>query len=124
MADMLFWFLVSQTLAGLPAMTPGTQVRIVSADLLTLYAVATVEDNQLVFEGLLEPNTELRLLIIPGSASESETVAALQKAPIGHISPGGDDLLIQFEGLEGPISFKKWLAEERNITLRLVPSRP
>jgi len=122
MADLLFWFLVSQTIAGLPDMVPGTEVRIVSPDLLTIYASAQVDDHWLVMEGALEPGSEVRVLILQPDASPQETVDALgNKALYARISPEGDDLLVEFEELEGPLSFAKWLEEERDIFLRLMP---
>jgi hypothetical protein len=128
MVELLFWFLVSQTLAGLPDMAPGTEVRLYSTDLFTIYAVAVVEDDRLVFEGALEPGTEIRLLILsPASSSdERERVEALSdaKALYGRISRDGEDIWLRFDELEGPVSFKKWLLEERGITLQLIPKPP
>ncbi|MCA9838167.1 MAG: hypothetical protein KC422_14715 [Trueperaceae bacterium] len=122
MIDLLFWFLVSQTLSGLPDMYPGTEVRIVSMDLITIYASASVTDDELVFIGKFEPDSEVRLLILQPDANAQETVEALgNKALHARISPEGDDILLQFAELEGPLSFKKWLKDERNITLKLNP---
>lgn len=122
MADLLFWFLVSQTIAGLPDMTPGTQVRVVSTDVLAIYAAAQIEDNQLILEGNLQPNEEVRILIFPPNATPEETVEALgSQALFARISPEGDDILVQFQEIEGPLSFGKWLLEERGIMLRIVP---
>ena len=123
MADLLFWFLVSQTIAGLPEMAPGTEVRIVSLDLLTVHASAQVEDGHLNVQGDIEPGSEVRLLIWPPNADAKETVDALaSKALLAYISPRGDDIMVKFEELDGPLSFKKWLAEERGITLNVSPS--
>lgn len=126
MADLLFWFLLSQTLAGLPEMTPGTEVQILSSDLMAVYATAVVENNTLVFRGPLEPGKEIRLVIYPPSEStekqEQATVDALNAALYGNVSPEGNDILIQFEELDGPLSFKKWLAEERDISLQFIPA--
>ena len=121
MTDLLFWFLVSQTIAGLPDMAAGTKVQILSADLLTVHAAAMVADDHLIFEGVLEPGQEIRLLILAQGADEKETVDALGKALYGRVSPEGNDILVQFEELDGPLSFGKWLAEERDITLDLAP---
>ena len=122
MIDLLFWFLVSQTIAGLPEMAPGTEVQIVSMDLLTLYASAQVQDEWLVLEGDFEAGSEVQILILQPDATPQETVEALSsKAIIARVSPEADDLLVKFEELEGPLSFQKWLEEERDIFLRLVP---
>ena len=120
MVDLLFWFLVSQTIAGLPDMHPGTEVRIVSVDLLTVHASAQVQDNQLVLQGDLGADSEVRVLILQADASAQEAVDALgSKALFAHISPSGNDILVQFEEIDGPLSFKKWLEEERGITFKM-----
>ena len=122
MADLLFWFLVSQTIAGLPDMPPGTEVRLLSSDLFAVYATAQIENNQLILEGQLTPNTDIRILILQPDVTASETVEALgSQALFARISPEGDDILVQFEELEGPLSFGKWLLEERGIMLRMIP---
>ena len=121
MIELLFWFLVSQTLTTLPDMTPGTEVRLVSADLLTVYATARVEGDELDLEGELAAGDEVRLLILQPDASSQDTEALGGKALFAQVSSGGDDILVQFEELNGPLSFKKWLQEERGITLDMSP---
>jgi hypothetical protein len=114
---------VSQTIAGLPDMYPGTEVRVVSMDLITIYASASVENNELVLKGRFTPNAEVRLLILQPDANAQETVEALgNKALHARISPEGDDILLQFAELDGPLSFKQWLGDERHINLELNPS--
>lgn len=119
MTDLLFWFLISQTIAGLPQMPPGTVVQLVSHDLLTIYGRATVADGLLEFASPLSPSQELRLLIFPPDASEQERAQALAgvQALPGRISEDGQDVLVEFPELEGPLSLRKWLAEEREIEL-------
>ncbi|MEX2541508.1 MAG: hypothetical protein WD314_06850 [Trueperaceae bacterium] len=121
MTDLLFWFLISQTLAGLPQMPPGTVVQLVSHDLLTIYGRATVSDGTLEFANPLAPNQELRLLIFPPDASDQERAQALAgvQALTGRISEDGQDVLVEFPELDGPLSLRKWLAEEREIVLVL-----
>ncbi len=122
MADLLFWFLVSQTIASLPDMAPGTVVQLVSSDLLTVYASASVEEHRLVLSGDLQAGSEVRVLIFQPNATPQATVEALgNQALHARIGPAGDDILVEFEELEGPLSFKKWLAEERGIDLFLMP---
>lgn len=120
MTDLLFWFLVSQTLPGLPAMMPATEVRVVSQDLLTIFASARVENGVLAFDAALTPGLEVRLLIFPPDATDQERAAALSgaQALVGWATPEGD-LLVQFPELGGPISFRKWLQEERDLVLVL-----
>lgn len=120
MIDLLFWFLVSQTLAGLPDMYPGTEVRIVSMDLITIYASGSVSNDELVLVGEIAAGSEVRLLILQPDANAQETIEALgNKALHARISAEGDDILLQFKELEGPLSFRKWLADERNIQFAL-----
>jgi hypothetical protein len=121
MADLLFWFLVSQTIAGLPDMTSGTEVRIVSSDLMAMYASAQVNGQELILEGAMPPGTEIRVLILQPNATPEETAQALGQALSATVSPEGDDLYLEFQELEGPLSFKKWLLEERGIVLRIIP---
>ena len=120
MIDLLFWFLVSQTIGGLPDMYPGTEVRVVSMDLITIYASASVDQDELILEGNMAPGSEVRLLILQPDANAQETVEALgNKALHARISPEGNDILLQFVELDGPLSFKKWLEEERDIKFTL-----
>jgi len=113
---MVWWFLVAQTLAGLPAMTPGTEVKVILPDLITVLGSAVVEEGRLVFNQPLPAGSEVRLLFIARGSDPSDTVAALRDAPFGRVSPTGDDITVQFAGLE-PLSLKQWLAEERDIAL-------
>lgn len=122
MIDLLFWFLVSQTITGLPEMVPGTEVRVVSTDLLTIHASAQVDDKWLVLEGTFEAGSEVQILILqPDAAPQDASSAASNQALYAKVSPEGDDLLVEFKELEGPLSFSKWLEEERDIFLRLSP---
>jgi hypothetical protein len=119
MADLLFWFLVSQTIAGLPDMAPGTEVRILSSDLTAMYAAAQIEGNALILEGPIPLDTPISILILQPNATPEDTVQALGQALPAMVSPEGDDLYLKFQELEGPLSFKKWLFEERGIVLRV-----
>lgn len=121
MIDLLFWFLVSQTLTGLPSMSPGTEVKIVAPELVPVLATGWVENAQLTFDVVLDANREIRLIIIsPGNDKASQDESSSQ-ALYGRISPDGKDILLQFEGLDGLLSFKKWLAEERGVHLQIGP---
>jgi hypothetical protein len=113
---MVWWFLVSLTLAGLPSMTPGTEVKVILPDLITVLGSAVVEEGRLVFNQPLPAGSEVRLLFIARGSDPSDTGAALRDAPFGRVSPMGDDIMVQFAGLE-PLSLKQWLAEERDIAL-------
>ena len=115
MASLLFWVVV-QTLTGLPDMAPGTEVRIISRDMITVYAAATVEEDTLAFHTALEPGREIRLLILSPGATDRAALA-LEDALYGSISPEGNDVLLKFEGQGGPVSFRGWLSEERGVML-------
>ena len=120
MIDLLFWFLVSQTLSSLPDIYSGTEIRLVSMDLINIYAEAKVENGNLILTGDLEPGQDLRLLILQPDANAQETVEALgNKALHATVSEDGTDLLLKFQELDGPISFKKWLSEERKLEFEL-----
>ena len=103
-------------------MLPGTEVRVVSADLLTVYTTAFVVDNSLFFDNVLEPNTEVQILILSPNEDAKEVNALEGKSLHAFVSPDGDDILLKFEGMEGSLSFKNWLLKERNIVLHLVPT--
>ena len=97
-------------------MSPGTEVKLVHPDLVAVFDTAVVEDGQLAFSEQLEPGTELRLLFL---APDAEDQTSASDAPPGRISSRGSDILVQFEGFEVPISFRRWLGEERDVELLL-----
>ena len=98
-------------------MAPGTEVRIVALDLITVYAAATVENDTLAFSTPLEPGREIRLLFVSPSATDKDAVKNLDSAPKGAISPDGNDILLRFDERGSPVSFRAWLLDERGITL-------
>ncbi len=100
-------------------MTPGTEVKLVHPDLVPVFDTAVVEDGQLAFSERLEPGTELRMLFLAPDADEKQSVASMSDAPFGRISSRGSDILVEFEGYEAPVSFQRWLGEERDIELIL-----
>lgn len=105
-----------QTLSGAHEMLPGTVVTLAAPDLVPVYSSAVVEAHKLVFSTVLEPETEVRVLIIPpgGEAASSE-------APYGRIGPSGDDIFVQFSGAAKAVSLRKWLADEYHVTLIFTP---
>ena len=104
---------LSQVVSGMPSMLPGTHVRIVMPDLMTVIDVAVVENNELVFQANLEPNQSVRLLI---SYSPEEYLVA----PRALISAEGDDILVYFDDANRIVSLRAWL-EERGIRLIMRP---
>lgn len=126
MAGLLFWFLLGQAAVSLPAFTVGTELRLVSPDLLTVYSSARVtEDRHLVVDLPLAPGTELRLLVFPPDASDADKAAALSgaRAVFGRVDDDRADILVRFPEAEEAVSLRQWLAEERDIVLVLVTRR-
>jgi hypothetical protein len=117
----LIWFLLSQIVTGLPDMSPGTEVRLVSQDLLTIYASARVEGGQLAFSGTIEPDQEVRLLIFPPGVrpqQQGEVLVGASAFP-GRIASHGQDILVRFSDDGDPVSLLDWLGEERGILLMM-----
>jgi len=110
--------LIAQVVTGLPALPAGTEVRLVSPDLLTVYASARIQGGQLLFETPLPAGTELRLLFFPPNATEAERAAALSgaRAVSGRISVDGTDILLQFPESDQLLSLRA-LLNERGIAL-------
>lgn len=115
MKALLLWFVLGQTLLSGHAMVPGTIVKLADTDLMPVYASAVVEGGRLVFTQTFEPETEVRLLILPPGSGESEL------APYGRVGPTGDDIYIRFEGAEQAVSLRRWLLESYGIELVFAP---
>lgn len=114
-------FLVGQLALSLPAMPAGTEVRLMSADLFTVYASAQVERSYLKFREFPPPGTEVRILIFPPDADEAERAPMLSGATAlkGYVSDAGTDILVLHEGEEEPLSLRAMLLQEREIWLDL-----
>ncbi|MEJ2287510.1 MAG: hypothetical protein P8Y02_02505 [Deinococcales bacterium] len=117
-------FLVAQGVVGLPALPAGTEVRLVSPDLLTVYASARIQDGRLAFPTAPGPGTELRLLFFLPDATKAERAAALSgaRAISGRISVDGRDVLLQVADSDQPVSLRA-LLEQRGITLSFQASK-
>lgn len=113
--------LLGQVALQLPLMPPGTEVRLMSADLFTVYASASVEGASLRFRELPPPGTEVRILIFPRDADEAERAEALSGATAlkGFVSGAGTDLLVFLGESEEPLSLRALLLREREIWLDL-----
>lgn len=120
----LIGFLLA-ALAGLPPFETGAELRLVSPDLLTVYSSGRVQDDQLVIDLPLAPNTELRLLVFPPEATDEEVAAVLSGAAAiyGRVAEDRADILVRFPDREEHVSLRLWLQEERGITLVLVTRR-
>ena len=107
---LLLCVLLAQTLTGSSELPPGTEVTLAAPELVPVYGKAVLEHHQLVFSVSLEPETEVRVLIIlPGKQTA--------EAPYGRIGPTGDDIYVKFEGSSKAVSFRKWLADEYGVDL-------
>jgi hypothetical protein len=126
MPDLLLWYLIGQATAFLPAFPVGTELRLVSPDLLTVYSSGRVTpDRHLIVDLPLDAGTELRLLVFPPGATDVEKAEALSgvRAVLGRVADDRADVLVRFPGLDGPVSLRRWLADERQIVLVLVTRR-
>ena len=126
MPGALFWFLIGQATASLPAFPIGTELRLVSADLLTVYSSGRVTaDRHLIVDLPLDAGTEIRLLVFPPDATDAEKAEVLSglRAVFGRVADDRADILVRFPGLDAPVSLRRWLAEERDIVLVLVTRR-
>ncbi len=115
------FFLLGQAVTGVPALPVGAEVRLVSQDLLTVYASAKVGDQALVLEGVPPAGTAMRVLIFPADASAAQRAATLSGALAIHglVSADGNDILLQIPGEATPRSLRELLWQERGLVLRL-----
>lgn len=96
---------------------PGTVVTLLPPDLVGVYATAVIgEDHKLIFEDSLNPETEVRVLIMPPGAE------AAPSPPYGRVSPSGDDIYIQFDGATQAVSLRYWLADAYDVDLVFTPN--
>ena len=116
--------LVAQSVAALPALPAGTEVRLVSPDLLTVYASARIQDGRLVFPTAPAPGTELRVLFFPPDATKAEKAAALSgaRAISGRVSVDGSDILLRFPESDRSHSLRALLSE-RDVELAIAPGK-
>ncbi len=107
----------AQASEPLQALEPGTVVTLLPPDLIGAYATAVVgADHRLVFDSTLDPETEVRVLIMPPGAK------AAPSPPYGRVSPSGDDIYIQFDGAVQAVSLRYWLAETYGVDLVFTPN--
>lgn len=116
MKTLWLWLLLAQTVSGGHDLVPGTVVSLAAPELFPVYSSAVLEERRLVFNLVLEPETEVRLLINPPG-----TAAGSTEAPYGRIGPTGDDIFVQFDGAPQAVSLRKWLADEYGVELVFAP---
>ena len=114
------WFLIGQAVA-FPTLAPGSEVRLVSPDLLRVHASGSVRDDELVLEGELPPGLEVRMLIFPPDAGAEEAAAALSGATAltARVTDAGDGLRILPADGAGEAYDWRTALQEQGITLRL-----
>ncbi len=114
-------FLLGQVALQLPMMPAGTEVRLMSVDLFTVYSSARVDDRRLRFRELPAPGTPVQILIFPPDADDASRAAALSGATAlkGRVSDAGTDILVIYPGSSEPLSLRALLLEEREIWLDL-----
>lgn len=119
-------FLLAQAATWSPAFPVGTELRLVSPDLLTVYSSGRVtEDGHLVVDLPLDAGTEVRLLVFPPDASDRDVAEALSGARTvtGRVASDRADLLVRFPDAAEAVSLRAYLAEEHDILLVLVTRR-
>jgi hypothetical protein len=123
-------FLLSLVLAQaaliLPLFGPGSELRFVSPDLLSVYASGSVsEDLELRIDLPLAAGTEVRLVIFPPNADDAAMAEALAPASrhLGRVAEDRNDIDVLFAGAEGVVSLRAYLQEEYGVRLILVTRR-
>ena len=121
----LFGFVLGVSLAELPAFPAGTELRVVSPDLLTLYSSGRVEEGHLMIDLPLDVGTEVRLLVFGPDADDAEIALALAggAALYGHVAEDRADILLRIGDLDEPLSLRTWLRDEHGITLVMITRR-
>jgi hypothetical protein len=121
----LFGVVLGMSLADLPGFASGTELRIVSPDLLTVYSSGRVEEGHLMIDLPLDVGTEVRLLVFGPDDDDADIALALAggAALYGHVAEDRADILLSVDGLEAPLSLRTWLLEEHGITLVMITRR-
>lgn len=116
------WFVIAQ--AAFPTLAPGSEVRLVSPDLLEVYAVGRVEAGRLTLEGRpLAPGTALRVLVFPPDADAGEMAAAASGAAAIAARVQADGVWIVPEDGSEAVALRALLAEQ-GIELALPGEAP
>ena len=119
---LMLWFALAVSLAEVPAFLPGTEVRVVSPDLLTVYASGRVEEGRLSIDLPLGAGSEVRLLVFPPDASDQAIAEALTggAALRGVVSDDRDDILVRIDDAPQPLSLRTHLLERYDVELVLI----
>ncbi|CAN5821348.1 hypothetical protein BH23DEI1_BH23DEI1_06750 [soil metagenome] len=119
------WFVLGGSFVGLPMFEAGTELRLVSPDLLTVYSSGRVVDDQLVIDLPLDASMEIRLLVFPPDASDAVIAEVLSGAAAihGQVADDRSDIMVRFANVEDAVSLRAWLMDERGVRLVLVTRR-
>lgn len=125
MSALVLWFLLGQTMANLPEFKEGTELRLVSPDLLTVFSSGRVTEGRLMIDLPLDAGSEIRLLVFPPHASDGQAAALLSgaQAIIARVAEDRADILMTFPEAAEAVSLREWLREQRDIVLVLVTRR-
>jgi hypothetical protein len=88
---------LAQLAALLPLLVVGSEVRLLSPDLLSVYGGGVVDgERRLRIEAPLRPGSAVRLIILPPNASDADRAAAFapDRALVGVVSADRADLLL------------------------------
>ncbi|GEM_PF-770889 len=122
---LMLWFALAVSFAEVPAFPPGTELRVVSPDLLTVYSSGRVEEGRLTIDLPLDAGSEVRLLVFPPDASDETIAAALRGGAALHgvVAEDRGDILVRIEDLLQPLSLRAHLLERHGIELVLTTRR-
>lgn len=115
---LLHLFVIGQAVA-FPTLTPGSEVRLVSPDLMRVHASGRLEGGVLELEGELPPGLEVRVLIFPPDAGPEATAEALSGATAlrARVGDDGRDLLVLAAEGGDAVGLRASLARQ-GVTLR------
>lgn len=111
------------TLGIFGVLTEGSEVRLVSPDLTTVYSTAKIENDRLQFESFPPPGADIRVIVFPpdsvrATPSSGEAQRAMSTSPRafrGVVTVTHDDILVYVNNQL--TSFRLTLDEEYGVSL-------
>jgi len=123
---LLLTLLLAQAAIFLPGFEPGSELRLVSPDLLTVYASGSVsETRELRLDLPLAAGTLLRLVVFEVGSDDAAKAAALapDRIHLGRVAEDRSDIDVRFAGTEEAVSLRTFLREVHRVQLILVIER-